>query len=100
MRDTGELWTTGDIAVWLGISVPAVCALVVEEGFPLPLRGLTHSRRWSQTVVKEWVLTPRFAEREPAVPVNVVQMTRAASSIEGPLTVVERPLRSKGKRSA
>ena len=60
MDKSGELWSARDIANWLGISMAAAYALVSGSDFPLPVRGLSHSRRWSQTVVRAWVTTPRF----------------------------------------
>lgn len=99
MKDSGELWTASDIASWLGISMPAVYALVAEKDFPLPIRGLSHSRRWSKTVVKEWVCTPRFAERESRDLVTEMPVRVPVVSVRMNPTIVERPLRTKGKKS-
>lgn len=66
MSDSRELWSVRDIADWLGLTMPAAYALVAEPEFPLPVRGQAHSRRWSQTVVRAWITTPRFAE--PSAP--------------------------------
>jgi hypothetical protein len=47
---SGEHWSTKEIAEWLGISVAAAYALVSGSDFPLPVRGFSHSRQWSQTL--------------------------------------------------
>jgi predicted DNA-binding transcriptional regulator AlpA len=99
MTDSGELWTASDIASWLGISKPAVYALVAEKNFPLPIRGLSHSRRWSQTVVKEWIRTPRFMERDSNLSLANLPIRVHVDSARITPTIVERPLRTARKRT-
>lgn len=99
MNKAGELWTAGDIAAWLGISMPAVYALVSEEGFPLPVRGLAHSRRWSQTVVRQWVTTPRFASDVEIAGSPQSRRRARANRDANSDAIIVRPLRSPGSKT-
>ncbi len=86
MNEERELWSVRDIAAWLGLSMPAAYALVGQTDFPLPVRGQAHSRRWSRTVVRDWITTPRFA---PPMPVRVPAVVVHAAEGPRPLEVSE-----------
>lgn len=75
MNEECELWSVKEIAAWLGLSMAAAYALVGQGDFPLPVRGQAHSRRWSRTVVRDWIRTPRFA---PPAPVRTEEFSVTA----------------------
>jgi predicted DNA-binding transcriptional regulator AlpA len=100
MDKSGELWSTKDISEWLGVSMAAAYALVSGSDFPLPVRGLSHSRRWSQTVVRSWVTTPRF-QKMSSNTLNEGQPARPQQPVLGfdQSAVVVRPIRQQNRRT-
>ena len=95
MNEECELWSVREIAAWLGLSMSAAYALVGQVDFPLPVRGQAHSRRWSQTVVRAWITTPRFAP-----PLHPKPHLGSAPTAAGPRPLETFEVRPKPQRSA
>lgn len=62
-----ELWTTSDVAEYLGVAVSTVSSYRARGQMPEPLRRIGNTPVWDPAVIRDWAATRRAdSRRRPA----------------------------------